>query len=268
MNNPPNKENYIFFVKTVQASAMRILIEALKEILTEANFQFNEEGIKVITMDSTHTMLVHLKLIAENFQVFHCPKPTIIGIGLMNLYKLVKTMNNNSILTLFLEKNDVNRLGIQIENTDKRSQTTYKLNIMDLSESILSFPPAQFTSVITMLSSDFQKICRDMYNLCDLIEIKSIGNKLILSCKGDFAEQETIVQSGDDDNGVSIVNNDDSNNIIQGVYLLKFLVLFTKCTNLSNTIELYMKNDFPLILKYTCASLGDIKLVLAPHIET
>ena len=266
MNNIDNIEQYAFYIQTVQASAIRILIEALKEILTEANFEFDKTGIKVITMDSSHTMLVHLKLNSKNFENFHCPEKVIVGIGLMNLYKLIKTLNNNSILTLFLEHNDSNRLGIQIQNTEKNTNTVYKLNIMDLMDNVMKFPPAEFSSVITMASSDFQKICRDMYNLSDLIEIKSIGNKLILSCKGDFAEQETIVESGDDEGSISIINNNENDEIIQGIYLLKFLVLFTKCTNLSNTIELYMKNDFPLILKYTCASLGDIKLVLATHV--
>lgn len=262
-------DKYIFFIRTVQSSAVRILIEALKEILSEANFQFDETGIRVITMDSSHSMLVHLKLDAEKFQTFHCPQKTIIGVGLLNLYKMIKTLNNSSILSLFIEKHDENRLGIRIENNEKCSSTVYKLNIMDLNNEVLTFPPAEFASVITMPSSDFQKICRDMYNLSDLIEIKSIDEKLILSCQGDFAEQETVLyndsgESGEGSNSFTIEHTGE--NIIQGVYNLKYLVLFTKCTNLSNSIEIYMKNDFPLILKYSCASLGNIKLVLAPHI--
>ena len=48
---------------------------------------------------------------------------------------------------------------------------------------------------------------------------------------------------------------------------LKYLVLFSKCTNLCNSVELFLKNDFPLITKYNIASLGEIKLCLAPKIE-
>ena len=40
--------NYILEVKTVQSSAFRVLVEALKEILTDANFEFDETGIKVM----------------------------------------------------------------------------------------------------------------------------------------------------------------------------------------------------------------------------
>ena len=44
---------YIIEIKTVQASAFRILVEALKEILVDANLEFDETGIKMIAMDSS-----------------------------------------------------------------------------------------------------------------------------------------------------------------------------------------------------------------------
>ena len=55
--------------------------------------------------------------------------------------------------------------------------------------------------------------------------------------------------------------------IVQGVFALKHLCLFTKCTNLCNTIEMYLKNDYPLIICYSVANLGQIKLCLAPQCQ-
>ena len=57
----------------------------------------------------------------------------------------------------------------------------------------IQIPPTVFESVITLPSSDFQKICRDMVNISDEIEIKAVDNSLILTCKGEFAEQETVI---------------------------------------------------------------------------
>ncbi len=67
-------DNMILEIKTVQSAAFRVLTEALKEILTDANFEFDESGIKIMAMDSSHTVLVHLKLSAENFESYHCQK--------------------------------------------------------------------------------------------------------------------------------------------------------------------------------------------------
>ena len=57
-----DKSEFLLEIKTVQVSAFRTLIEALKEILTDANFEFESNGIKLIAMDTSHTVLVHLKL--------------------------------------------------------------------------------------------------------------------------------------------------------------------------------------------------------------
>jgi len=41
--------------------------------------------------------------------------------------------------------------------------------------------------------------------------------------------------------------------------------MFTKCSNLSNVVELFLSNDLPLIVKYKVTTLGEIKLCLASH---
>ena len=64
---------------------------------------------------------------------------------------------------------------------------------MDLHEENIQIPPAVFDSVITLPSVDFQKICRDMHNLADNIEIKSTANQLIFSCKGHFAIKKQVL---------------------------------------------------------------------------
>ena len=64
----------ILELQTVQASSFRILIEALKEILTDANFEFDSAGLKLVAMDSSHTVFVHLRLNSDNFESFVCSK--------------------------------------------------------------------------------------------------------------------------------------------------------------------------------------------------
>ena len=53
----------IMELKTVQTGAFKTLTEALKEILTDANIEFTDSAMKIITMDPTQTILVHLKFL-------------------------------------------------------------------------------------------------------------------------------------------------------------------------------------------------------------
>ena len=68
-------------------------------------------------------------------------------------------------------------------------------------------------------------------------------------------------------NGMKFIKNDRPDEIIQGFFELRHLVLFSKCTNLSNTIHVHIKNNYPLVLKCDIATLGEIKLCLAPQVD-
>ena len=135
--------NYTFNIQTVQSGAS-VLVEALKDILTDCNFIIDHTGIKLIATDSSHNVLIHMKLHSDNFDYYECKEHCVIGINMTNMYKLIKTMGNSDILTLFLETNNKNTLGIQINNKEKESQTIYKLNLLDISNENIQIPPCDF----------------------------------------------------------------------------------------------------------------------------
>ena len=259
-----SSSQHILEIKTVQATTFKQVIDALKEILMDVNLEFDETGMKIVALDNTHVVLVHLKLDADKFETYFCEKKLYVGINMLKLHMLIKTIGNNDILTLYVERDDANSLGIRIENQDKNVKTNYKLSMFDINVLNINIPPADFPTVITMPSVDFQKIVRDMHNLADFIEIRNVENQLCFSCKGDFCTQETTLGI-DKNQGISIVKNGSTKNheIIQGVFSLKYLAMFTKCTNLCNVVEIFLKNNFPLVLRYSVANLGEAKFVLA-----
>jgi proliferating cell nuclear antigen len=259
-----DNSKYLLNIKTIQASTFKQVIDALKEILMDINLEIDETGIKIVAMDNTHIVLIHLKLEADKFEHYYCEKKLYIGINMLRLHALIKTITNNDILSLYITKDDPNSLGISIDNNDKNYKTNYKLSVLDIDVLNIQIPPVDFHTIITMPSSYLQKIIRDMNNLAEYIEFRNIGDKLILSCKGDFCTQETILGT---EKSASITikknNNEEDHEIIQGIFSLKYLLIFTKCTNLSSTVEIYLKNNYPIILRYTIASLGEIKLCLS-----
>ena len=49
-------------------------------------------------------------------------------------------------------------------NVEKNSQTTYKLNLLDIEKESIEIPPAVFETELTLPSIDFQKIIKDIMN--------------------------------------------------------------------------------------------------------
>ncbi|AUF82689.1 proliferating cell nuclear antigen [Tetraselmis virus 1] len=257
---------YSLEIRTVQSAAIKTLVEALKELLTDVVLEADERGLRIIAMDTARVVLVHLRLDADRFEYYHCDSSLHLGINMINLHKLIKTVGNSDTLTLYVEADDTNHLGIKIDSSEKNSRTVYKLNLLDMESNSISVGPTQFEETIVLTASEFQKLCRDMHNLADAVEIKVVNDEVTFSCKGDFSTQETVLGNG------CLKKNDaytsetvDKTDIIQGIFSLKYLVMFTRCTNLSSNVELFLKNDYPLIVKYKVSSLGEIKLVCAPQ---
>jgi proliferating cell nuclear antigen len=156
----------------------------------------------------------------------------------------------------------VTYLGLKFENGDIKQSKTQRLKLIEPDEEELEVPDVQFSSVINLPSTDFQKIIRDLSNISDRLEIMSVGSELVFRCSGSFAEAE--IRRSELQDQMEFVTKPSADRVIQGEFSLKNLTYFIKCTNLCSTIDMYLENKLPVIVRYAVASLGQIKLCLAP----
>ena len=255
-------EEYLIYIKTIQSQSIKILIESLKEVLTDINLYFDSNGLKIMTMDNARVALVYVRLIKDNFEEYYCRSKNICGINMIYFFKLLKTLNSNDVLTLFIKNNSLNELGIRIENKEKNTVTESYLKMLDISEEKLDIPDIQYDSVISMPSVDFQKYCRDLSVISNYVIITSGNSKLILESNGDFASQRIII--GEAQNG--LIFSKKNQNVCEK-FDLKYLNSFTKSTNLCSTVEVFLKKDYPLVIEYNVANLGKLQFCLAPKIQ-
>ena len=311
-------------VVTEHTTPFKVLFEVLKDMITETNIEFRsmpkkkpledadsddetpdkkkkkeeKDCMRITAIDPTKTVLVHLKLDGCNFSKFICKQPKLnIGVSLGCFYKLIKSMGKNDILTLSVDHDKKNYLNIKIDSPDEKKDSEFNLKLLDIDETKTAIPDITFDAIITMDSQEFNKLCREMNNIADYVEIRCLPDKVIFRCEGDFADRKTTYrtqgakdpkdskdkskdkekekekekESESNDNILVNINHASTQTkdntapqIVQGIFELKHLVLFSKCASLSNDIEIYMKNDFPLVIKYQVATLGRILLCLTP----
>ncbi len=241
------------FLKTVQATAIKSLLEVLKDIINDVNIYFDSTGMKIIAFDVARVTLVYVKLAAENFEEYSCSTELVLGINVTNTFKLLKSISNTDILSI---TNSDENLIITVSNDGKKSTSKFSIRLLDLNEDILEIPDSDNAeSHETLIPSiDFQKIVRDMSNIGSELLIKRTGNTVEFSCEGDFAEKQTIIEQTDDvGEGTS------------GVFSLKYLSMFTKATILCPIVQILQdSDDSPIMFKYTIANLGDLRFYLAP----
>ena len=239
---------------TIQASAVKSIFEVLKDILNDVNIYFRPDGVYIVTLDTARTSLVDMYLAADNFEQYSCEQEVIAGINMSNTFKLLKTITNSDVLQI--EINSKEYMNIEIISESKKTNTQFQLKLLDINESRIEVPSVTMTSVTTLPSADFQRLCRDMSNIGQDIEITRVGNELRLRCEGDFANQETSIETPEESPEIT------------GLYSLRYLNIFTKATSMCASVQIMQEegNRF-LILKYNVANLGELKFYLATKVS-
>ena len=183
------------------------------------------------------------------------------------MYKLLKSIDKGDTLTFYFDDENKQYLGITSYSSEKKATTQDKLKLMDLDAPVLKVPSImKYDGNVLMPASEFHKMCRDISNIAEHLEIKCTATSIIFKCKGDSAEREkTYSTTGCDKNSISITQTSDKSPIIlQGVYELKDLTLFNKCAGLCGDVEIIMKNNSPLVLKYIIGTVGKALLCISP----
>jgi proliferating cell nuclear antigen len=240
-------------LRTIQAVAIKSVFEVLKDIINDVNLYFDEDGVHIIALDIARTALVHMTLSAENFEEYDCKTRVIAGMNMANTYKLLKSVTNNDTLEMSISNGET--LEMVVHNQTKKAFSKFNLKLLDIDEDLLESPDLDTDIITTIPSVDFQRICRDMGNLADDINIFRDDDVLELSCKGDFADQSTSIECPEN-----------INKRIGNTFSLKYINLFTKATGMCSSVQILQNStddSLPIILRYTIANLGDMKFYLS-----
>lgn len=248
----------MLFLRTVQATAFKAIFEVLKDVLHDVNVVFDKSGMRILTLDTAKASLIDLYLKAENFEEYEVQERLVAGVNMVNMFKLLKIIGNNDTMTMRITTPEF--IQIVINNSDKKSVTEFKLNLLDINEDFFESPESPESQCQTIVhSADLQRICRDMGNLAKKVTISRHENKLTIWCRGDFAQQSTELEFED------AVECE-----MKGEYSLRYLNLFTKATGLSSNVIIRQHptdtSGF-LILNYQVANLGYMDFYLASSVE-
>jgi len=202
---------------------------------------------------------------AHNFDYFRCDEPKItIGVDMHNLHVHLKMVNDDDPILLYMNRNNRSILYISSLNENKKSseETDIEVYLMDIGNPEMPIPRTEFQNRIQMASDKFHNICKHLNNNSTFVEITSVGNEI--SFRGQN-EGGKITMSYKDTNHSK--KNDKADQVVQGIYELRNLMCFSKCNKLCSIIDIYLKNDFPVVLVISVSTLGKMYVFISP-IET
>jgi proliferating cell nuclear antigen len=257
----------MFEARMTSGGMLKKITEAMKDLVTEANFDCSTTGISVQAMDSSHVSLVGLLLRAEGFDHYRCDRNISLGINLGSMAKVLKCCNNDDIVTLKSDDNG-DAMTFMFENQNQDRISDFELKLMDIDSEHLGIPDTDYKAQIQMPASDFQRICRDLAILGDTVTIAVGKSGVKFSVTGELGsgnmtlKENTSVDTKEEDRVTIEMEEPVALN-----FALRYLNFFTKATPLSGSVILNLSKDVPLVVEYRIEELGHIRYYLAPKIE-
>jgi proliferating cell nuclear antigen len=203
--------------------------------------------IKIISIHESTATLIYFNLHSNNFIKIQCDEGINVGVNILNFYKLLNVIKEDDSVFVLSDKNK-KKLRLHIKETNKE----FVLDVLNYE--LLKIPSMACESYISMSTYKFteayEKMCVDDSNF---FTIENTGNKLI------FTNDKEISISFQDEK--SINNN---HNTVKILLESRWLQTIIDYIHLTNHIELFLKQDFPLIIKYSIDDKINIFYALSP----
>jgi len=172
------------------------VVEAMKDLVSEANFECTPKGMSIQSIDQSHVALVSLTLLGSGFDTYECHRQQVLGVNLNNLAKLLKVNDDKDTVTL-RHQEDTDNLIIGAEADGGKKSTEFSLKLMEIEQEALGIPDEEqdYKAVLSMPADIFAKTCRDMATFGDTMTIEISREKVKFSGTGDLGTGNITIQS-------------------------------------------------------------------------
>lgn len=256
----------MFEARLINSSVLRKVLEAVKDLLTDASFDCSENGIQLQAMDNSHVSLVSLNLRSEGFDKFRCDRNLTLGMNLANLIKIMKCANTDDTVTMKAQ-DDADTVTFTFESKKQEKISDYEMKLLNLDQEHLGIPETDFSAIIRMPSAEFSRICRDLAQFGESMVIACTKEGVRFSTSGDIGHGNVkLAQTNNFDKEEEAVTIEMQEAVCL-TFACEYLISFTKATALSPQVQLSMSENVPLVVEYNIPDLGFVRYYLAPKIE-
>lgn len=262
-----NKREHSMFVEINNSVAFKCLIDSMKIILDECYFKFTKDGIEIRSSNILIYNEVHCKLLASSFSQYHVDKDIRIGLVLSTLVKCLKEIKQDEILYLYMENDNVQHLHMIVFES-KNIINRVKINTMDVNENEIVDDNNDYIYKIRMPSKKFQGVCKKISNIGgSIVKIGCLQRTISFQSHNETITSDFYMKGVDGDEDPNGDNNivfiQDNSVPHEGKFSTKNLYSLSNCANkLSQYVTVFLENDKPLMLEYSCPDLGIIRFKL------
>jgi len=160
MANPAIPETD-FKLITTEGYQFKVLSELLNNNLVEANFVFDQDGIHLREANEKETVLIDIRIYAENLQYEPPAETMFVGFTCQHLYKMLRRIKKKDKLVIYKLKGS-DELSFNILNADKDRDKDASIRIKDVKHSEWDMPEYPRIPVTAIPASEYQRMTKEM----------------------------------------------------------------------------------------------------------
>jgi proliferating cell nuclear antigen len=250
-----------------QANLLKKVVDAMKDLCKDVNFDCSEKGLQVQSMDSSHVALVSLLLRESAFSEFKCDRPMSLGMNVDSLGKIFKMCGPNDSLKVRWQ-NDADTVNFQCESSEEDRIADFDLKLMQIESEHMEIPEQHYKVIAKLPSAEFQKICRDLKEFGETMQVSASKEGIRFSVQGDLGAGNVMLKQREaekPEEKVTLTVHEP----VTATFALRYLVTFAKAAPLCGSVELGLGPDAPLLVKYDLETTdnGFMQFYLAPKID-
>merc|ERR1712099_202368 len=165
-----------------------------------------------------------------------------------SLGKILKMCGPTDSLKLRWQ-NDADSVSFQCETGEDDRISEFDLKLMQIESEHMEIPEQQYKVTAKMPSVEFQKICRDLKEFGETMQVRASKEGITFSVQGDAGGGNGMLKPGEaekPEDRVALTVHEP----VTATFALRYLVNFAKAAPLCGTVELGLGPDAPLLVKY------------------
>jgi len=268
-------------------AVFRNLIDSIGKIVSEVVMVFTKKGVKLQCMDTNHVGLIMLSLPKTTFVKYTCATDQQLGINLTSFIKILNCAAPKDVCVLSTDPLEPDLLQVEFSNRLRAFQ--YSLKLMDLAYSPIDIPDRDDDVVVVFPSYELQSVIKDLSPLGAELRVQAGPTSITFNVESDtgkgtykidYKKLPSDNSSNDASSSSSSSSTDDAtapatanasistavactefNGSVKQLFSLKYLSNFSKACSFCDKVELRLKENQPLVIRFPLPRMSDNLIV-------
>lgn len=257
-------EDIVVGFKTTEGNSLKKVFEMFKGIIVEGNIVFTKSGLEIRSLSSDMVAFVNLKIDGSAVDYYQCTRDVVVGLNFDELSNCFSMVSEKYSIGIEISEHSLNNneIKVNIINNQIGLKCTRKLRMMIIDEQMMQPTEVDFASCISIDSTMFMQIVRN-FKFADTIRFMcdsaDFGTNLYIHTQdSDKQEAFICVNLSKDSMKITCPKND--------IFKMTYIEKLAKGSTVSNSVKLYLKENYPLVLAYDIGTIGHIIFLIAPII--